>query len=529
MHLSEEGFNNELQDARTANSWAATSMLVAVAHVLRRPVALLASQADMAPGRVLATGVAVHLPARLPPEQCCPHPLLLAWGGPALNHYVPLCRSSELGPGPALPHECRPTVACPGGASVEMYIPVGHWHLNDISSLQLRNGLLTSRMETDTKKPKLALLMLEERLFMESATASKELLCSMPADEAAALLLDPRLMVAAEADPARLPLAALVQHAATRRLQERLTLLPHNTGLDERCIAATDKLAEELPPRLVAALALARLHEEELQLEQRLGLTIASGVQLSDAESRNLRNLLAIITLERAVHTNHMYVAAAVEAKEAAAAAAKARAEEADRVLLERLLQASPIAPRWAKRALTGCVCVWRTCVRLSPPAADSPSFLRVLRGRLAAMHSAPAALAQPLPRLAPLAATLSAPVGRDVRFNTARAQLAARVRGLAVPLPTLPENPSDQDAIDTLMRSVKSFRADAAEVAASVAKPEPPAQPLTDVAPTYDGAAHNSEEERARLARLLATTLALLVECAGEGDVGKDDADADT
>ena len=144
-------------------------------------------------------------------------------------------------------------------------------------------------------------------------------------------------------------------------------------------------------------------------------------------------------------------------------------------------------------------------------------------------MHSAPAALAQPLPRLEPLAATLSAPVGRDVRFNTARAQLAARVRGLAVPLPTLPENPSDQDAIDTLMRSVKSFRADAAEVAASVAKPEPPAQPLTDVAPTYDGAAHNSEEERARLARLLATTLALLVECAGEGDVGKDDADADT
>ena len=367
MHLSEEGFAAEVKDARSANEWAATTMLVAVAHVLRRPVALLASLADMAPGRVLASCAAVHLPARLPAAQCCPHPLLLAWGGAAFNHYVPLCRSSELGPGPALPPEVRPAVALPGGASVEQYIPVGCWRLNDTRSSQLRAGLLTARQDGDATR--FGLEMLLDRLFTDSANAAKKLLCGMPPDEAVALLLDPRLMAAAEADPARLPLAALVQHAATRRLEERLTLQPHAAGLDARCVAAAAMLDAELPPRLANAMAMARLNEEQLQLELRVGQSTACGVAFSAAAMQELRSMLATLALERQLYAVAMRTAATADAQAAEAAAeaaaAKARADQADKLLLERLLQSSPRQPRWAERALAGCVLLARGCASL--------------------------------------------------------------------------------------------------------------------------------------------------------------------
>lgn len=143
------------------------------------------------------------------------------------------------------------------------------------------------------------------------------------------------------------------------------------------------------------------------------------------------------------------------------------------------------------------------------------PQTVTLLPTQSASLASAPPA---PVATATGLRPTASAPAG-SVRFDPATAQLAARLRRLRVPLPTLRENATDQEAADALVRTVSSERAAAAAAAAGGAKPAPPATPLADIDPAmYADVAFSSDDDDAGGAsRFAAAVLALLDGTEGE------------
>ncbi len=258
VYKSDAGLDKELADVRTPDEWAATTQLLAVANVLRRPVALLASLADMASSGE-GRGVATYLPARHTPQACCPHPLLLAWSSADCNHYVPLCRVHGA-PAASLPEACRPQSSVPATVrdaatgqdvrvSCEAYIPIGFWRLNDTTVQQLalnaagganpgldKEGVLVSAADTTI-----------QALQALGVPAATEALCATAG-----------VMRAAEL-PARLAAQALVRYMAACEYNDVLRLYDRPGALDARCAAEWARLKRACP-QLAGALRLAVLN-----------------------------------------------------------------------------------------------------------------------------------------------------------------------------------------------------------------------------------------------------------------------------
>ena len=204
-----EMFDADMANAEQSGVWAPVTHLVALANVIRRPIALLCSLADMAANAERA-GSAVYLPARVAPEKCCKHPLLLAWSSAAYNHYVPLCRNGAAGHprAPTLPESCRPQRGVPSGFAVEAYIPVGCWCLTGTAVSQLpANALVQAgRYEQFTQR-------LVERAAQHATAAVNAL---SPVEAVHALTSD-AFMSEAQRDSGMLSLSACVALEATRR------------------------------------------------------------------------------------------------------------------------------------------------------------------------------------------------------------------------------------------------------------------------------------------------------------------------
>ena len=364
---------------REPTSEAPTTALVALAHVLRRPVVLLSSLADMS-DRAEALGIGVYLPARLDPKECCPHPLLLAWGRASHDHYVPLCRTTDSGQVLELPQQCRPVPNFPRrtkelpGAYVERYIPSHCWHLNTTRLDELEPKSLLFPRPADQLS---AFDALYEKLFKKCVTDAKALLRDVSVEEAE-MLLSPSFAseaeLAAEAQPAWLKLAALVQYEAGREAHEVLTRREMRTGVDALCIDAWAELMADLPEQLVASLTVAQLTQCELAIRTTgaiyasKGLLTATSVleSMEDADAIAVRcaticfelrreKLLAEIlaTIQAADVAAQAEARAKAEAE--AEAAAKAREAEFHEALMNALVNSQHRQPRWAPSALARC------------------------------------------------------------------------------------------------------------------------------------------------------------------------------
>ena len=441
---SEDTVQEFLDLIRAPTSEAPTTTFVALAHVLRRPVVLLSSLADITPAGSDLWGTGVYLPARLAPEQCCPHPLLIAWGRSSHDHYVPLCRTTDSGKVLELPPQCRPAASFPQrtpelpGASVERYIPVHCWHLNDTRFSDLDP---TSLLFPRPAGQQSAFNALYTKLFKKCLTDAKNLLRDVPTSEAEDLLLSPNFVnaaeLAAEARPAWLSLAALVQYEAERVAHEVLVNQAMQTGVDALCIDAWVELKAGLPPQLVDSLAVAQLTQCELALRSAAGMYLSKGMltqgsvleilevaaEMTDERNRicasmYLRNVLAgaIASIQadaaaRAQAEADAAAAARAKAEADAKAAAEAREAEFHEVLLTALLNAQHRQPRWASSALARCAHIahyalfpWHGCISCDALAPHSRSMQAAV-AQMAQTQWAPADLAP-----CGLPATASAP-----------------------------------------------------------------------------------------------------------------------
>jgi hypothetical protein len=255
-------YQNDLDASRTEAEWSATTQLVALANVLRRPIALLASLADMSGPEAYRCNSETYLPARHAPADCCPHPLLLAWSSRDRQHYVPLCRARD-NSAPALPVACRPKTCLPADASEEAYIPVGCWCLSPTSKEQLPARSLLLRTDR----------VFETRLLQDGASLAVQALSALPAAAAVHLLAHDGAFHARAAaiGPGVLAASALALHAAGREASALLTLRALRDDVDSACTAACKRLYDALPPPHAAALRCVIIDDVLAQLELTLG------------------------------------------------------------------------------------------------------------------------------------------------------------------------------------------------------------------------------------------------------------------
>ena len=385
---SEDTFLEDIGTIRAPVSEAPTTALVPLAHVLRRPVVLLSSLGAMSSGAE-ALGIGVNLPARLDPELCCPHPLLLAWG--CRGHFVPLCRTTDSGQVLELPPQCRPAASFPlrtaelPGASVERYIPMHCWHLNTTRFSELAPKSLLFPQPADQPS---ALDALYSTLLNRCLTDAKALLSDITAEEAE-MLLSPKFVeeaeLAAEAKPAWLRLAALVEYEAGRAAHEVLTDQDMQTGVDGLCMDTWFDLKAGLSPQLVDSLTVAQLTQCDLALRSAAGkylskgaITQTSALEIADVAAgitvmreklcdnihrRKLAEVIAAIQASAeamiaeadAVAVAQAEAAARAKAEADAKAAAKAREAEFDEALMNALVNSQHLQPRWAPSALARC------------------------------------------------------------------------------------------------------------------------------------------------------------------------------
>ena len=204
-----EMFDADLRNAEQSGVWAPVTHLVALANVIRRPIALLCSLQDLA-SQPEKAGAAVYLPARLLPAQCCPHPLLLAWSSGDYNHYVPLCRNRAPGhpAAPTLPLACRPQRGVPASCNVEAYIPVGCWCLTGTEAAQLPANALVQAGQYER---------FTQRLVQRAAQQAAAALNALQPGAAVAALTSDAFMSEAQSSNGMLSLSACVALEATRR------------------------------------------------------------------------------------------------------------------------------------------------------------------------------------------------------------------------------------------------------------------------------------------------------------------------
>ena len=376
---SEDTFLEDIGLIRAPVSEAPTTALVPLAHVLRRPVVLLSSLADITPAGSELWGTGVYVPARLNPEECCPHPLLMAWGRSSHDHYVPLCRTTDSGQVLELPQRCRPEACFPlrtaelPNAYKERYIPVHCWHLNTTRLDELApNSLLFPRPADQPS----AFDALYSTLFNRCLIDARALLNDITAEEAE-MLRSPNFAreaeLAAEAKPAWLRLAALVQYEAGRVAHEVLTRREMRTGVDALCIDAWADLKAGLPEQVVASLTVAQLTQCELAIRTTGTIYVSKGLltessvleSMEDAKSMAaesyricfrldvMKTLAAIVASTQAAAAAQ--AAAQAQAEADAKAAAEAREAEFHEALMTELVNSQHRQPRWAPSALARC------------------------------------------------------------------------------------------------------------------------------------------------------------------------------
>ena len=243
---------------------SSTNQIVAIANVLRRPVALLASLAHMnGTARGGPGGTAIYLPARHPAGACATNPLLLAWqtGAADGRHYVALCRTA--GAGVELPPACRPAGVAPAGFAAEAYIPVGCFCLSGLeaSSFSERNPI---------NNPFVA----EVRAFAVAGRLALAALQSRPEDFVALLDDDEKFLERAEAAGLH-AVAAIVQHIAQRDATRVIFEICGELAADEASDAAAGEalkhVLEGLPAHVAAALRMCICSETEASLYQTIG------------------------------------------------------------------------------------------------------------------------------------------------------------------------------------------------------------------------------------------------------------------
>ena len=283
---SRADFEADLHDARTTGEWSSTNQLGAVANVLRRPVALLASLAHMrggAPGG--PAGTAVYLPARHPARECATNPLLLAWQTGEGSHFVALCRVAGAA-APEVPPECRPPGTAPSNFSQEAYIPVGCFCL----SAQPPDNFDKRNPINNPGAAEVKALAIAGR----AARATLHARAQAAATSAAtlSLLLDDDFMDRAQSE-GLLSLEAIVQHVAERdaatALYAACGVAPANDSSDAAADAALAHVLDGLPPHTAAALRrciskeaqaalwlLAGKHVNSLNVEHFLRIGVAS-------------------------------------------------------------------------------------------------------------------------------------------------------------------------------------------------------------------------------------------------------------
>ncbi len=366
-----EVFDEELRGADVQGTHAPVTHLVALANMIRRPVALLSSLEDMRL-HADAVGSAVYLPARRQPAECCPHPLLIAWSSGIHNHYVPLCRTSTGPRAPMLPPSCRPPPgACvPYGRpefNVENYIPVGGWTLMGTAEAQLPAKALAKGNEYS---------VFQGKLVSQTAAAARAALLALPPVEAAiAVMADATNEAAARG---MLAVSVCVELEAYRQYHKctQDATAPPDPLLDVIGEPAFAWLLAALPPAPAAALRARvavgvrdQLYALDLmrQLDDDILVLIAAGLQL-----QKLRRMadVAVVDAENELndavmewHAANTPEALAGRATEEARAAHAQRLERMasvnTRALLQRLAAeaASTPLPRWAPRAapLAGC------------------------------------------------------------------------------------------------------------------------------------------------------------------------------
>jgi hypothetical protein len=403
FHSSVSEYEDSLHRARTDAMWSPTEHLAALANVLLRPIALLASLADMSGVDAYLFNTGTYLPARHPPAHCCPYPLLLAWSSRVRNHFVPLCRLRE-DASPALPELCRPKTCFPGGTSVEAYIRPGFWCLSPtrLEELPARSVARPENAE-----------LFETRLLARGVGLAEQALRALPAAAAVHLLTheggegDTFRARAAAAGPGALAASAVVLHAAEREATELRTRRQLRTGVDGVWAAAYNSLAAALPAPHTVALRCAVIAEAAKMLQNTRAeassdplLAIINALTYRDSLEATWRELndehaLLMDTLPALVEAHEQATAAATAEAAAASAApaaveapaaltaAPASAHEAaapsgarkrkaegalarqpslkrdGRATLERLLALQHRAPRWVpvpRDDLTACV-----------------------------------------------------------------------------------------------------------------------------------------------------------------------------
>ena len=255
---SAELFDSDIARAELSGVWAPVTHLVALATVIKRPIALLCSLADMR-GSAEAAGCAVYLPARHAAAECCSNPLLLAWSSGEHNHYVPLCRNKAAGhpAAPTLPAACRPQRGVPPGFNVEAYIPVGCWCLTGTRVEQLPANALVQAGQYERFQQRLV-----ERATQHAIGALNAL---QPVEAVTALTAD-SFMSDAQADTGLLALSACISLEATRRYC-LLSTGERDAFMDGVCAVQFDALARGVAsPVSRAALHVGLLKEIRLKL-----------------------------------------------------------------------------------------------------------------------------------------------------------------------------------------------------------------------------------------------------------------------
>ena len=277
-----EMFDADLINAEQSGVWAPVTHLVALANVIRRPIALLCSLEDLA-AQPEKAGSAVYLPARHEAHECCSHPLLLAWASGEYNHYVPLCRNGAAGhpAAPTLPERCRPQRGVPLNFAVETFIPVGCWRLTGTPKEHLpANALVQAgRYEQFTRR-------LVERAAHQATAAVN----ALPPGAAARALTSDDFMGEAQRDAGMLSLSACVALEATRRYC-LFSTGERDEFLDGVCAQQFDALADGLASDVAkCALHVCLLKELRMKLCELLALMQAQLDALSTVRLRiNIR------------------------------------------------------------------------------------------------------------------------------------------------------------------------------------------------------------------------------------------------
>ena len=346
----------DLEIASSERSWAPTTLLFALANVLKRPVVLFASRADMA-ARGEALGTGLYLPFRHAPASTCIHPLMLAWqnvpaveSGVSPNHFVSLCRRHGAAP-PLVPVEVTralpvyPATVRGAKSSLEAYIPYGSF-----SHCPLPH---TDFPKTMAYRPEAEMVgrVFECKMFQKCVPVARDALTRLSLTAAMTKLEDIAFMQHAAAD-GLLAVEALVQHEGGRCAEELLyTTLGAAAASqpDDVCsIKCLAELTEMLPAPLHSALRVCVRRQTVVEFRLLLDkLAQGSAVDYTQAADEMLDSLQpSMEQLIDAYETDLLAAAQAESAAEAAEVAAAAQARSARAAANEQRWQAHLAALR---------------------------------------------------------------------------------------------------------------------------------------------------------------------------------------